>query len=80
MIEIIFYIIAALIAILYILVLVLFTRINILSSKILEIMKGTRINRNELKETRVILEKITLLINNLADILEKINKSNNGDR
>lgn len=57
MIEIIFYIIAALIAILYILVLVLFTRINILSSKILEIMKGTRINRNELKETRVILEK-----------------------
>jgi hypothetical protein len=80
MIEIIFYIIAALIAILYILVLVLFTRINILSSKILEIMKGTRINRNELKETRVILEKITLLINNLADTLEKINKSNNGDR
>lgn len=78
MIEIIFYIIAALIAILYILVLVLFTRINILSSKILEIMKGTRINRNELKETRVILEKITLLINNLADTLEKINKSNNG--
>lgn len=38
MIEIIFYIIAALIAILYILVLVLFSRINILSSKVLDIM------------------------------------------
>ena len=78
MIEVIFYIIAALIAILYILVLVLFTRINILSSKILEIMEDTIINRNVLKDTSVILEKITLLIDNLADTLEKINESNHG--
>lgn len=78
MIEVIFYIIAALIAILYILVLVLFTRINILSSKILEIMEDTIINRNGLKDTSVILEKITLLIDNLADTLEKINESNHG--
>lgn len=78
MIEIIFYIIAALIAILYILVLVLFSRINILSSKVLDIMEDTRRNMNGLKETSVILEKILLLINNLADTLEKINKSNNG--
>lgn len=78
MIEVIFYIIAALIAILYILVLVLFTRINILSSKILEIMEDTIINRNGLKDTSVILEKITLLIDNLTDTLEKINESNHG--
>lgn len=78
MIEVIFYIIAALIAILYILVLVLFTRINILSLKIHEIMEDTRINRNGLKDTSVILEKITLLISNLADTLEKINESNHG--
>lgn len=78
MIEVIFYIIAALIAILYILVLVVFTRINILSSKILEIMEDTIINRNGLKDTSVILEKITLLIDNLADTLEKINESNHG--
>jgi hypothetical protein len=78
MIEIIFYIIAALIAILYILVLVLFSRINILSSKVLDIMEDTRRNMNGLKETSVILEKILLLINNPADTLEKINKSNNG--
>lgn len=74
MIEVIFYIIAVLIAILYILVLVLFARINILSLKIHELMEDTRRNRQGLKDTSVILEKITLLIDNLADTLEKINK------
>ena len=41
-------------------------------------MEDTRRNMNGLKETSVILEKILLLINNPADTLEKINKSNNG--